>query len=428
MSFIVRHDRPVSHCRFVACRGSIPRALIGLAGLIVGAGLALGASPSVWAQAGTTVERQPIATQAAPAHGATSVLLWQAAAREGIAQTKPNQQAALRGLAYLALAQQQAADALQAAAPNAEEAVWQQALDRAAADVLSVLIPARAPAWQGLFEGLSAARPPLAETADLVRADALGREAAQRVLARAAADGFDGASNGAGPDSTDAWRSHLQPPRPPHLPGLGRVRPLLVASVEALMPAPSPARGSAAFERALAEVRVRANAEGAAGAEAQARARRWEMTSGALVAGYWSETAAELGRRDGLGGRELARVLSLTLGAAMDANIACHAAKYRYWVPRPSQVDPAIRVRIALPNHPSYPSNHACDSTAAATVLAALFPSHRAALLAMAKEAGESRIDGGIHYRFDIEAGEAIGRAAAEAVLRQGDVALSKAP
>ena len=36
----------------------------------------------------------------------------------------------------------------------------------------------------------------------------------------------------------------------------------------------------------------------------------------------------------------------------------------------------------------------------------------------MAHEAGESRVDGGIHYRFDVEAGEGIGRAAAAPALK----------
>jgi hypothetical protein len=55
---------------------------------------------------------------------------------------------------------------------------------------------------------------------------------------------------------------------------------------------------------------------------------------------------------------------------------------------------------------------------AAATVLGALFPRHKGLLDAMARDAGESRIDGGLHYRFDVEGGEAIGRGAAAAALR----------
>jgi membrane-associated phospholipid phosphatase len=119
--------------------------------------------------------------------------------------------------------------------------------------------------------------------------------------------------------------------------------------------------------------------------------------------------------------------MALTLGATLDANIACHDAKYTYWTPRPSQVDPSIRPIVGLPNHPSYPSNHACDSGAAADVLARLFPTQRVALQAMAREAAESRIDAGIHYRFDMDAGLAIGRAAAEAAFKAPHGALDVA-
>ena len=52
-----------------------------------------------------------------------------------------------------------------------------------------------------------------------------------------------------------------------------------------------------------------------------------------------------------------------------------------------------------------------------AVVLAHLFPRDRERLLALAKEAGESRIWAGIHYRFDIDAGETLGRQVGEKVL-----------
>jgi hypothetical protein len=49
---------------------------------------------------------------------------------------------------------------------------------------------------------------------------------------------------------------------------------------------------------------------------------------------------------------------------------------------RPPQADPAITLPIGLPPHPSYPSAHFC-------------------------------VSGCIHYRFDMEAGRALGRAVA---------------
>jgi hypothetical protein len=41
------------------------------------------------------------------------------------------------------------------------------------------------------------------------------------------------------------------------------------------------------------------------------------------------------------------------------------------------------------------------------------FPSERAGLEALAQEAGLSRVYGGIHFRFDSDAGIALGRAVA---------------
>ena len=49
--------------------------------------------------------------------------------------------------------------------------------------------------------------------------------------------------------------------------------------------------------------------------------------------------------------------------------------------------------------------------------LADAFPSARGRLDAIVEAAGLSRVYGGIHYRFDIDAGQAIGRAAAELAL-----------
>jgi len=56
-------------------------------------------------------------------------------------------------------------------------------------------------------------------------------------------------------------------------------------------------------------------------------------------------------------------------------------------------------------------------AAAAAQVLAHFFPSERPRLEATATEAGLSRIYAGIHYRFDVDAGEQIGRKVAAAAV-----------
>ena len=72
--------------------------------------------------------------------------------------------------------------------------------------------------------------------------------------------------------------------------------------------------------------------------------------------------------------------------------------------------DPLITLSIPLPNFPSYPSNHAAVSAAMARVLGHAFPAERTRLDALADEAALSRVLGGIHYRFDGEAGLVLGR------------------
>jgi hypothetical protein len=58
-----------------------------------------------------------------------------------------------------------------------------------------------------------------------------------------------------------------------------------------------------------------------------------------------------------------------------------------------------------VPNHPSYPANHACVSGVVGHILGSLFPDARERMLAKASEAAMSRLYGGIHYRFDADAG-----------------------
>jgi membrane-associated phospholipid phosphatase len=68
------------------------------------------------------------------------------------------------------------------------------------------------------------------------------------------------------------------------------------------------------------------------------------------------------------------RALALMNVAIADAEIATWDAKYFYNRRRPAQADPALKTRIATPDSPSYPSEHAAAAGAAAAVLSYLFP------------------------------------------------------
>ena len=56
-------------------------------------------------------------------------------------------------------------------------------------------------------------------------------------------------------------------------------------------------------------------------------------------------------------------------------------------------------------------------------MLGQFYPAERARLEALAIEAGESRLYGGIHYRFDADAGFAIARAVAAIVAQREELA-----
>ena len=149
-----------------------------------------------------------------------------------------------------------------------------------------------------------------------------------------------------------------------------------------------------------------------------ATAQSWNTASGPYTAGALNLVVDDLIREHRPSEAEAARILAFANAAAFDAQVACWDAKFAYWFPRPSQADPGITMAIALPNHPSYPSGHSCITAAIVGVVSAAFPQERARLEAMVEEAGMSRVYDGIHYRFDVDAGREIGRAAAELALR----------
>jgi membrane-associated phospholipid phosphatase len=153
----------------------------------------------------------------------------------------------------------------------------------------------------------------------------------------------------------------------------------------------------------------------------------WNLAAGTMTAlGYWDNQAASFIESRGLDEQSASHLFALLNAAAMDATIGCWEAKVHYFMLRPSMADPLITrptlerpngppaFPYTLPNHPSYPSGHSCVSSAAATVLSQYFPDQAAQLQAQVIQAGLSRIYGGIHYRFDVEAGQVLGRSTAE--------------
>ena len=337
--------------------------------------------------------RRPLAT-----------LQWNRVALSMIEKNKPNQQAALRGMAYLTLAQYGAADAAGESFPTPGST--HGAIAGASATVLKYLHPADAAAFEDSVRAREAALPP-GQQAGFRTGEELGRQIGENAVTLAQNDRFHTPWDGSVPTGPGVWYSSTNPPTPPALPQLGQVEPFFMSAGNQFRPAPPPAFGSPAFNEAVAEVRSIADTRTA---RQDSLAKFWAMGTGTLIAGYWNGVAAELIERHRLGEVEAAHALALMNTAAMDGLIACADAKFTYWLLRPSQADAGISLAIGLPNFPSYPSNHACFSGAAAYVLGALFPHEAQRLDGLAYDAAISRVFGGIHYRFDGDVGLQVAR------------------
>jgi membrane-associated phospholipid phosphatase len=109
-----------------------------------------------------------------------------------------------------------------------------------------------------------------------------------------------------------------------------------------------------------------------------------------------------------------ARTYALLAASLFDTFIANQDGKYAYWYIRPSQLDTSIVPLFPVPNHPSYPSNHAALSTSRGEILAYLFPQRADFIRAVGREAGLSRIWAGIHYPIDLASGIQVGTSVAQ--------------
>lgn len=231
-------------------------------------------------------------------------------------------------------------------------------------------------------------------------------------------DGFSAPWTGTLPVGPGFWTRNPATPGgalPPLAgPQFGAMRPYFLTSGSQFHAPTPPAFGSTAFYTDLAEVSTISSTRTAA---QLASAVDWNLNVGSVTAlGRWDEFATQFIRDNGYDERAATHVFALTNAAAMDAVIGCWESKFTYFYIRPYQVDQVtypITTPIGRPNHPSYPSGHSCVSSAAAEVIKTFFPDQAAWLDQQVIDAGMSRIYAGIHYRFDIMAGQALGRAVA---------------
>jgi membrane-associated phospholipid phosphatase len=269
-----------------------------------------------------------------------------------------------------------------------------------------------------------------ASSSDISAAEAIANYVADRVIARSLTDGMGSAvgnptlwaqlETGAVANGTSVpWKSLEAPPRPPMLPFFGNVKMWNLSSFQrdSLRPGPPPAIGSAAFNAALAEVKDFTRSQAT---NIWSIAMYWADGVGTYTPpGHWNEIACSLVAQYRQNELRAARTLSLMNMAVQDAGVCCWDTKSHYYYPRPTQIDNSIKT-IGVPNFPSYTSGHSTFSGAAATVLGYIFPQEQTRMEAMAKEASISRVYGGIHYRFDCDAGLTAGNAIGSFSVKRG--------
>jgi membrane-associated phospholipid phosphatase len=277
----------------------------------------------------------------------------------------------------------------------------------AAAAVLAYLFPDKASTLADMANEAAQSRvlAGVAFPSDVQAGMDLGNLVGQAVISYAKADGSDQPFTGSYPPNTGIWGSAT-----PVAPLAGTWHTWVLNSASQLRPAAPPAFNSADANTQYAAVK-NLQATNATNHSAWFWQPNffgpWTQQDETSIFQYHLDTNAP----------RAARVYALQLIAQHDATLACWDAKYTFLELRPPQADPTIVPLFALPQHPGYPSGHACASGASATVLAYLFPADAAALNAMATDAGMSTFDARIHTQFDVTTGLTLGGQVAQQVI-----------
>ena len=157
--------------------------------------------------------------------------------------------------------------------------------------------------------------------------------------------------------------------------------------------------------------------------------------------GHWMSVVSGVAEQWNLSPERAVEAYALTAIAVADAFIGCWREKFSTNILRPvayieRYIDPQWQPLLNTPPFPTYTSGHSTQSAAAAEVLTALFGDDRpyddathvtlghpvkriASFRAAAREAGMSRLYGGIHFPMDNSAGRVQGECVGQAVLRR---------
>jgi membrane-associated phospholipid phosphatase len=105
--------------------------------------------------------------------------------------------------------------------------------------------------------------------------------------------------------------------------------------------------------------------------------------------------------------------------AIYDATILAWKEKLRYKRKRPQEMDPSLKTVVSAPLTYAYPCEHSVTAAAAANVLAYFYPEKADSILQLARAAMQSRIDAGVQFPSDTEAGWKLGEQVAKQIIEK---------
>jgi membrane-associated phospholipid phosphatase len=296
------------------------------------------------------------------------------------------------------------------AIPNDPSYPSEQAVAAGAASVvMAYLFPNMGETYTDLAEEAARSRvfAGVAFPSDVVAGLQLGRRVGQLVVAYAMADGAAAPFTGSFPPAPGVWSSTA-----PVTPLAGTWKPWVLSSAsEFRLPAP-PAADSPDFQAQVDTVKnfTRTNATNHS-------AWFWQPS---FITPWLDTLNLEIftNHLDNNPPRA-ARAYALEAVAQHDATLACWDTKYEYLEMRPPMADSTIVPVFALPQHPSFPSGHACASGGASAVMSYLFPNDAQAFASMAMDAGSSTFYAAIHTMFDVSQGLALGDRTGQQVVQR---------
>ena len=277
----------------------------------------------------------------------------------------------------------------------------------------------------------------------------LGKAAAVDIFTLRIGDGASASATYPGSTDPGKWRptprADLSTPLAAAEPWWRSVKPFALTAPEQFRPAAPPAITSAEFATAYLETKALGKIDSAT--------RSAEQTQ---IANFWKQPthvpfnaiARSVSKVKAFSLEENARLFALLNITLADTRVAVWDAKYQYGYWRPITAintdtdygnaaavpDTTWLPLLETPNHPEYPSGHSITGGGGARVLASAFGSDTVSFAVGSdtlpgvtrgfdkfsdaeQENANSRIYGGIHYRFSNDTGIALGHQVADYVL-----------